>query len=219
MNPMMKRTNQYLGALAFLLLASAAQAVPVVQNHNFAQGETNWNFVGTTLLDTATASAEVGGTTNSVRYSTADANPGSLSQTLGSSFDVTNKYRLQFYFRGNESLLTSFALGTGGTLGNIYSRDVDELEPNQDPLDWLRYVVEFDGYSGNSLTFNFTPSSAAAASQLLVDDISIACVTGQTSGDCGGGTPPPSQTPEPGSLMLVGAALAGLAGMRMRKKN
>jgi hypothetical protein len=204
------KLSRALGAFALVLAAPVVLAIPIVQNGDFSAGETGWNLTGSVvdIQDNLSHSPDAGGiTVQSARFiNGGDGASGSLSQTFSTSFVDSFAYRLTFFFHGNLGLLSSL-----GTLGQSLS-DIDFDGPNDlDTAGWGRYTAQFTGYSGNSLAFNFAP--IVSAGPLNIDDVSVQCLV---AGACT--TVPDNDVPEPGSLLLLGTALAAVAVVRRRKK-
>lgn len=211
------------------LCAGSAQAVPnYVQNGSFESGLSDWTISGggtypiaVIVTDGSTGSAfgEAVPADNAVgpspdaagshgAYFVDDLAHQTLTQTihlLAGSYEIGfDAYAPQ---NGFDNKFDAFFSGTiaGVPLAN-YS-----VHTQNDPTTWLHYqglanVLTEGDYI---VTFDFTPGGVPA-SDVVVDKVYV------IASDQGGGTPI-GDVPEPLTLSLFGAGLAGLGAMRRRK--
>lgn len=202
----------WVGAVAFALLAQLAQAKPVIPNlgvnGDFEHGSPphNWGRTG----NANGVNTVVHGGSNSFGFTpSGDAVTGSVSQSV--SLLHFEDYALSFFLKGNRSALS---VSFGGVILPI-TQFSDDDEAAKDG-DWYQYLGLIGGSSGGEMLFSF--SSNIGGLPLYLDDVSISCVVSLT-GDCTGVSKDNNNdVPEPGSLLLVGAALASIAAVRRRKQ-
>ena len=198
------KLSAWLAALAFVVLAPMAQAVPIVTNGEFDTDLSDWSAAGTVGAPVHTASENrPGGTGGAAEFGYTDEGL-VLKQFIGSLNEL--QYTIDFY-------LKSLIAFVGFPSGFVPSVD-GVLDVNGDPValfsialtanpvggDWTHYYGTFSGVDEFTLVFSFTtPDSNDDNFTVYLDGVSI------------------TQVPEPGSLALVGLALAGIAVVRRRK--
>lgn len=136
------------------------------------------------------------GSANAVQFAGTDSTNGSgyLFQTFAGLANGT--YDLQFWLNGTPPVggfLVEKTV-TGSAFGITLTKD-------QEVDGWTPYFGSFDGDGGFGLLFSVDSTSPF---NFKLDDVSLTLRSG-------------NNVPEPGSLLLVGAALAGVAVARRRK--
>ncbi len=126
------------------------------------------------------------------------------------------------------TVVFSLPTGINGGQNALFSADITGTVNAFTP-DTINF--NFANNSGNPLSFTFNNGNGTGSFQFYVDDVTLnatACGFGGWS-DCaannvtwnghivGANDPPPSQTPEPGSMVLLGSGLLSLAGGLRRK--
>ena len=191
---------------ALALTAQVAQA-NLVSNGDFSSGSTNWSLSTNAVIDSGTTHSP----SNSLRFNGSDAAAATASQTV--ALVAGNDYELSFFLTGNRRALSiSFGGANIDFSANCSDCEIREPDPMGDPFDstgiWYQYFARIEHLANDLLEFSF--SAASTAGSVNLDDVSVICA------EANGCTPGNNQTPEPGSLLLVGAALAGLGVARRR---
>lgn len=215
-------------ALGLVLSAATAQAGNLVTNGSFESGDlTGWTSAGGGAFPVAVI------VTNGVSGSAFGEAIPSDPITLGSP-DAGGNYGVYFVDDVAEQTLTqtvhllagSYEIGFdayapqngfnntndatfSGTIAGVNLTNFS-VHGQNDPTDWVHFSGIADiGADGDYLvTFDFKPGGNPA-SDVVVDRVYV------VASDQGGGTP--IGTPEPLTLSLFGAGLAGLGAMRRRK--
>lgn len=210
---LLSRAKWCAGAAA-LLLATASHANFLTNNNFEASPTTGW----TNLPSVAGSALDITGdgfSGQGVSFVPVEDNKEeSIKQTI--ALEPTAIYSFDFYAKlvGTPSLLVTF---NGVSF-------LDLLDPTADPDDiriaektskdgWLYYSVLITGASG-PLQFTFTGDTGDEA---YIDEVGLSCGNQQDNLNCRAPTNN-NDVPEPGSLLLVGAALAGLGLVRRRKQ-
>jgi hypothetical protein len=211
------------------LCAGSAQAVPnYVQNGSFESGLANWSITGggsypvsVIVTDGSTGSAfgeavpaddatgpspDAAGTHGA--YFVDDLAHQTLTQTIHL---LAGDYEIGFdAYAPLNGFNNTYDAYFSGTIASVILASYS-VHGQNDPQDWLHYSglahVLADG--DYTVTFDFTPGGAPA-SDVVVDKVYIIDSTQ------GGGTPI-GTVPEPLTLSLFGAGLAGLGAIRRRK--
>lgn len=215
--------GKWIGAAALVAAGAVAQAVPVTTNGGFELGFTDWSPVGVTL-ETAAGPNTIGA--QSARISPPDNPTNSLLQLV--TLRTDHSYNLSFFVRrttdgvdaNGDPLVGLNPVLSVSLLGNAFSSfaNIEERDPDVAGEIWFRYVTSnFNGpVAGEAgLAFSFSGTDIAYLDNVNMED--LGCIPGATSCKPGGGNG--GNVPEPGSLLLVGASLAGLALVRRRKSN
>ena len=188
----MKKLITTLGAFAIVLLAPIAQALPVnlVSDPSFEDFGSGWTFTG----QAATSDLKFydGHQSMTVVATPPDHGKGTAEQTV--ALNSALSYLLDFYvFGGSTSDFSGFSVSFGSQTLATFGKESGALNP-----EWTHFSTTFTGNSGGSLIFKFD-----RAGDNFLDLVSV------TS---------PVNVPEPGSLFLVGAALAAGAMFRRKKQ-
>ena len=197
------KLSAWLAALAFVVLAPMAQAVPIVTNGEFDTDLSDWSATGTVGTPVYAASENrPGGTGGAAEFGYTDEGL-VLKQFIGSLNEL--QYTFDFYLKA-VGVTGFFPDGFEATVGGAADNNGDPVAFGV-PLtmvsvggDWVHYQGMFSGVDEFTLVFSFTtPDSNDDNFTVYLDGVSI------------------TQVPEPGSLALVGLALAGIAVLRRRK--
>ena len=189
----MKQTTRtikkWIGALAIAALAPTAMALPFT-NGGFTTGDAPWNPSGNAFInDTMPRTGLL-----SLEFSFNDGTAGSVLQTFDGLGSLSS-YHVSFYIKGDAT-------------GFIFT--VDGLTKSSLGKPTIFTLVDGDFFADAGGAATMSLSIAGATGNLFVDDISI-------TQNCSPANPC-NNVPEPGSLLLVGAALAAGALVRRRKQ-
>lgn len=197
------RVIQWISCVALAVVAPIAMA-NLVLNPGFEGGDSPWDPTGN-----ASVSSDASRTV-------------AVPVQLGLMFLVGNDGVLQGAGKqsvdlvvGSTNLFSFFVKGNSGDLsisfGGVAFDDLEDSRiGNPDPEGWSEWTAGILGAGAGDLIFSFLSSSGRPGDFAYVDDVSIVCQL-----DCSPATNP---MPEPGSLLLVGVALSGLALARRRKQ-
>ena len=213
-----KKLTAWVGAAVITLLTPLAHALPTefVDCGTFECSDpvsgSAWSFGGAALVSASLVN-KVHSPTHSA-YISSDGTA-TLTQDVG-SLDVPGQaYLYSFWLNVIGSLGSDFTVTLGGR--NLLSSSISTIDS---PVDgWVQYHAAYDDtfFADGVFTFsNETVAGTTPSSKVFIDDVSViqfdrVCVPG-TPG-CGGPT-----LPEPGTLFLVGAALAAVAAVRRKAK-
>ena len=207
------KLSAWLAALAFVVLAPMAQAAPLVLvvdgefllDPNFASTGT-WSRDGTPVdIDSANRPSGTAGT-GSAHFLYASGR-GGFPNVLTQPVSGLNEqpFDIEFFLMykdlsGFTAMLTDVF---DNTAGSDQLSDVNLLTSLGDESvgfsAWVRYYGQLNGFADFTLSFSYTNPDLDKDFGIFLDGVSI------------------TQVPEPGSLALVGLALAGIAVVRRRK--
>jgi len=232
----MKKMTACIGVLAFAALTPFAKADPVnlVAYSGFEGKSAPVDVSAPTAAWNPTGGAEV------VLFQDNEVRTGDFSLKFLSLRDAAGEkkaqqnvtlnslltYRLDFHLFGTK--ITDFngfafssgllaVFGASETLRTFGLEDLMSetgLDANEEELDvpgWTHFFLDGITVSGAKMTEPIAFSSNGSII-IFLDDVSLIC----TSENCKLG-PPPTNVPEPGTLLLVGAALAA-AGVTARRR-
>ena len=181
--------KQWIGALAIAALAPAALA-GAFTNGGFEAGDIPWNPSGNAFVDGTTPRTG----SLSLEFRLVEGTAGSASQAFDGLGSLSS-YHVSFYIKGDA---TGFVFTVDGLTKSLLANAASFTLVDGD------FLADAAGAATMSL------SIAGATGNLFVDDISI-------TQNCSPANPC-NNVPEPGSLLLVGAALAAGALVRRRKQ-
>jgi Carbohydrate binding domain/PEP-CTERM motif len=187
---------------SFLAVAgSAVQAHPInvnlVVNPGFESGDASWNPSGN--AGATAAAARLPSSLGMEFQSAPDDRMGTVSQSF--SLVSGETYTLDFYLKGNIGAATI-------SFGSSFIADllIDLDPPGQDG--WQFYTGSFTALTDATQSLLFSFNDTQGAGSLFLDDVNLACIDNCSTR---------INVPEPGSLLLVGAALSALAVYRRRR--
>jgi hypothetical protein len=220
----MNLLGQWIGAVAIAAVMPLAHANYTFSNGGFEARGTPWEFDTNGVATVVSTGARTGN--NALQFKNTTTTDGSFfsgmatqmfsinsDATIGTGVDNSGRYLFEFWTKGDP--LDIFSVTLNDQNGDLLTSGLTKGQAG----DWTSYsaVVVLD--ADYTLKFDFgnvgevgPPTKQPAPFTLLLDDISF---TACTSTNCLG-PQPPVDMPEPGSLFLVGAALAGLAAVRRK---
>jgi choice-of-anchor C domain-containing protein len=129
-------------------------------------------------------------------------NIGSIAQTFATVAGET--YTLSFAFSSNPSAnIASAAVSITDGLESLLSETIEHSTSSAGNPDWTMFSMTFVA-TGDSATLEFLSILGGRDAGILLDAISI--------------EGPSASIPEPGTLSLLGAGLAGLGMLRIRRR-
>lgn len=183
-----------------VLIPFSAPASAGLTNGNFDGSPLTWSLFGDAFLDKS-GNARSGA--NSILFPGSDGNAvGRVSQQVSAL--AAGSYELELWLQGDINEVYAF-YGVAGTGFGTSIGPIEVFAGVQDGL-WTSYTA--------TLTLPVDPMlflSIDGGENFRLDDVSLTLNQTCTGPDCG------NKVPEPGSLLLVGAALAGVAVARRRK--
>ena len=142
-------------------------------------------------------------------YLCSEDKPNRIRQKIA-PLDDQEEYVLEFYVKlvGHDNFTFKFG---GRFFASYINGDLHEIKSDDPKKGRAFHTTLISGFDGGGGFISFDFSDFPLGSEAYIDNVSLVCdVT--SSANCQGGS-----VPEPGSLLLVGAALAGLGLVRRRK--
>jgi hypothetical protein len=225
----MNLLGQWIGAVAIAAVMPLAHANYTFSNGGFegASDGSPWVFGDPNAPSTTALKVVPGGRTskNALQFKS-DKKTSLFSGTAQQAFSIdANKavgtfadnsgfYLFEFWTKADP--LASFSVTLQDAVANEYTGPDPFMLGQADG--WTSYSAVVGSLDADfTLEFTFgAPSRSTGPVTFLLDDVSFtACPSLSSSANCLG-PQPPVDMPEPGSLFLVGAALAGLAAVRRK---
>ena len=187
---MQTRHSLFGAILTFTVATSTAQAAVtnLITNGGFEGGDlTGWTQVGNTSFNGVACSPGFGHASSCAAFFGPIGSSGGISQTL-TGLDVGGEYILDFQLQNSADVPSSFSVTFGGT--TIYAVNNPAASGPVGAYSDYNFRM-FATAASQTLTFSFRDDPGF----FLLDDVSVT-------------------VPEPATLALVGAALAGLGFAR-----
>ncbi len=225
----LKTLMRYAGALAMAAVMPLAHAASVpVPNGDFEGGNSPWTFAPAAGVSIVLGGRAAGGSTDSTNGHALQFKSFVADKALHSDGSATQDNPFTQILLDGTYLFNFWAKGDLSALAFLTASITDPLGPTKVNLPFIQVpfiqgsvLGEWTQYSSSGLilsadfdTFQFLLNPVRNPFQVSIDDISFtACDPGASCTPNGNGN-----VPEPGSLFLVGAALAAGAVVRRKVK-